>query len=160
MIERIQASRVIPSEPGAIFEVLRDPEGHVAIDSSGMLQSSDGDPVDAVGGSFVVHMDREALGDLPMGRYDVEVILTRYEPPHAIEWTIHGTIKPPIGHVYGYELEALEGGGTRATSYCDWSNAAEEWKPIFPVIDEKALRASLGLLERAVLRGYPRLRST
>jgi hypothetical protein len=156
--ERIEASRVIPASPEAIFEVLRDPEGHVAIDSSGMLQSSDGEPVNTVGDSFVVHMDREALGDLDMGKYDVEVIFTRYEPPTAIEWTIHGTIKPPLGHVYGYELEDLGDGTTRATSYCDWSNALEGWKGIFPVIDQKALRASLGVLERAVVRGYPRVR--
>ena len=109
----------------------------------------------AVGDSFVVHMDREALGDLPMGRYDVEVIITRYEPD-AVEWTIHGTVKPPIGHVWGYELEPDDEGGTRVTSYCDWSGAAPEWKPIFPVVDATSLRASLGLLERAVVRGYPR----
>lgn len=158
MTERIQATRVIPAAPAAIFDVLRDPEGHVAIDSSGMLQSSDGDPASASGDSFVVHMDREALGDFPMGRYDVAVIFTRFDAPTAIEWTIDGTIKPPIGHVFGYELEDLGDGTTRATSYCDWSKAGENWKPIFPVIDEKALRASLGVLERAVLRGYPRLR--
>ncbi len=64
-------------------------------------------------------------------------------------------MKPPIGHVYGYELEPSDA-GTLVTSYCDWSRALPEWKAIFPVIDEKALRASLGLLERAVRRGYPR----
>ena len=28
---------------------------------------ADGEPVNAVGDSFVVHMDREALNDFPMG---------------------------------------------------------------------------------------------
>lgn len=158
MTERISAVRVIPAGPKAIFRVLCDPEGQVAIDSSGMLQASTGEPVAAAEDSFLVHMDREALGDLPMGKYDVEVVITRYLRDVEIEWTIHGTIKPPIGHVYGYLLEPLESGHTKVTSYCDWSNAVREWKPIFPVIDEKALRASLGLLERAVLRGYPRMR--
>ncbi len=157
-LERQTASRVIPAPPSRIFEVLTDPEGHVAIDSSGMLQSSEGERVRQVDDRFVVHMDREALGDLPMGKYDVEVVITALEPDVHIEWTIHGTIKPPIGHVYGYLLEQLDPGTTKVTSYCDWSNAAPEWKPIFPVIDEKALRATLGVLERAVLRGYPRIR--
>jgi hypothetical protein len=155
--ERLEASRVIPAQAEAVFAVLTDPEGHVAMDSSGMLQSSTGGRVTAVGDSFTVHMDREALGDVPMGKYDVDVVITAHEPDRAIEWTIHGTIKPPIGHVYGYQLEALDGASTRVTSYCDWSNASPDWKPIFPVIDEKALRASLGLLERAVLRGYPHI---
>lgn len=97
MTERISAQRTVPAAPEAIFEVLTDPDGHVAIE---------------------------------------------------------GTVKPPIGHVYGYELTPHPD-GTTVTSYCDWSAAAEEWKPAFPVIDEKALRTSLGLLERAVRRGYP-----
>ncbi|KRE35062.1 polyketide cyclase [Janibacter sp. Soil728] len=154
MSERISATRLIPAGAEAIFAVLTDPDGHVAIDSSGMLQSAHGQPPSEVGDTFVVHMDREALGDLPMGRYDVEVVFTRLETDALVEWTIHGTIKPPIGHVYGYELVAVPS-GTRVTSYCDWSQAAEKWKRIFPVIDDKALRASLGILERAVLRGYP-----
>lgn len=152
--ERISAQRTIPATPAAIFAVLADPDGHVAVDSSGMLQSADGPRVAGVGDDFVVHMDREALGDLPMGTYDVRVIITRYQPDEAIAWTIEGTVKPPIGHTYGYELASAES-GTVVTSYCDWSQAAPEWKPIFPVIDHKALRASLGLLERAVRRGYP-----
>lgn len=156
MSERISATRVLPAEPDTVFAVLSEPDGHVAIDSSGMLQGADGDPLAAVGDAFVVHMDREALGDLPMGTYDVRVLASTFERPHAIAWTIEGTVRPPIGHVYGYELEPAGPGRTRVTSYCDWSQAREEWKAVFPVIDEKALRASLGLLERAVRRGYPR----
>ena len=53
--------------------MLCDPQGHVAIDASGMLQDADGDAVTAVGDTFVVHMDREALNDFPMGTYDVTV---------------------------------------------------------------------------------------
>ncbi|GAB2859592.1 SRPBCC family protein [Nocardioides pacificus] len=155
MTERISAHRIIPAAPDAVFAVLTDPDGHVAIDSSGMLQSADGGPATAVGDAFVVHMDREALGDLPMGTYDVRVIITRLTHPTVVEWTIEGTVKPPIGHVYGYELEAVGADRTRVTSFCDWSHALPEWKAIFPVIDEKALRASLGLLERAVRRGFP-----
>ncbi|WP_245565456.1 polyketide cyclase [Nocardioides insulae] len=158
--ERISADRVMPAPPAEVFAVLCDPHGHVAMDSSGMLQSSAGDPVGAAGDRFIVHMDREALGDVPLGKYDVEVEITRFEPDAAIEWTIHGTIKPPIGHVYGYLLDPVstedDSPATRVTSYCDWSSAAEKWKPVFPVIDQKSLRASLGVLERAVRRGYPR----
>ncbi|MEI7058591.1 polyketide cyclase [Nocardioides sp. CCNWLW239] len=154
--ERIDAERIIAASPGDIFAVLVDPDGHVAIDASGMLQSAEGSPVAEVGDRFVVHMDREALGDYPMGRYDVTVIITRLEPDQAIEWTIDGTIKPPIGHRFGYQLEQLDSGDTRVTSYCDWSTALPEWKPIFPVIDQKSIRATLGVLERAVRRGYPR----
>ncbi len=152
--ERLEVQRTIAADPGAIFRVLCDPHGHVAIDSSGMLMDATGDPVSAVGDSFVVHMDREALNDFPMGRYDVTVTITTFDPDREIAWTILGTIRPQIGHVYGYVLAPADG-GTLVTSYYDWSNIAPEWREakIFPIISEGALRATLGILARTVEQG-------
>ena len=154
--ERLEVQRMIPASPADIFRVLCDPQGHVAIDSSGMLMDAEGEPVSATGDSFVVHMDREALNDYPLGRYDVTVTITRFVPDREIAWTVLGQIRPPIGHVYGYRLEPTED-GTLATSYYDWSAISAEWRDagIFPVISEGALRATLGILARAVARGYP-----
>ena len=155
--ERIEVQRTIPADPAAIFALLCDPQGHVAIDSSGMLMSATGSPVAAVGDSFVVHMDREALNDYPeMGRYDVTVTISTFEPDREIAWTILGQIRPQIGHVYGYRLEPATD-GTLVTSYYDWSAIDPAWKQagIFPVISEGALRATLGILARTVARGYP-----
>src|SRR6201995_4782525 len=125
--ERIEAQRQIDAPPDAIFAVLTDPRGHVAIDSSGMLQSADGDPVRQVGDRFVVHMDREALGDLPMGKYDVAVIITRLEPDTEIEWMISGTIQPPIMHLYGYRLEPRDGRHL-VTPYYDWIRIDDRYR--------------------------------
>ena len=149
--ERMEVERTIAADPAAIFAVLRDPRGHVAIDSSGMLQSATGDPASAAGDSFVVHMDREALNDYPLGRYDVTVTFTTYEPDREIAWTILGQMRPQIGHVYGYRLEPADE-GTLVTSYYDWSGIDQTWKDanIFPVIPESALRATLGILARTV----------
>ncbi|MDQ1456530.1 MAG: hypothetical protein QOH28_2150 [Actinomycetota bacterium] len=154
--ERLEVQRTIEAEPAAIFRVLCDPQGHVAIDSSGMLMDATGEPVTAVGDSFVVHMDREALNDFPMGRYDVTVTITTLVPDREIAWTIVGQIRPPIGHVYGYTLAPVDG-GTLVTSYYDWSSIDPVWKEagIFPVISEGALRATLGILARTVTRGGP-----
>jgi len=149
--ERIEVQRTIRADPSAIFKVLADPRGHVAIDSSGMLMSATGEPVAAVGDTFVVHMDREALNDYPMGEYDVTVTITKLVPDREIAWTVVGQIRPPIGHVYGYTLEPVDG-GTLVTSYYDWSSIAPDWRDagIFPVISEGALRATLGILARTV----------
>lgn len=157
MTERIEVQRLIPAAPEAVFAVLCDPQGHVAIDSSGMLQSADGQPVSAVGDEFVVQMDREALGDFPMGKYEVTVQIREFEPNRRIAWTILGQIRPQIGHVYGYTLEPTAD-GTVVTSFYDWSQIDDKWREagIFPVISEGALRATLGILERAVRRGYVR----
>lgn len=158
--ERLEIARHVHATPADVFAVLCDPQGHVAIDASGMLQDATGDPVTAVGDTFVVHMDREALGDIPdYGEYDVTVTIERFEPDALIEWSILGRIRPQIGHVYGYRLEPAEGSeGTVVTSYYDWSNAHPDWKDkgIFPIISLANLRATLGILDRAVRRGYVR----
>jgi hypothetical protein len=149
--ERLEVERTIAAEPSAIFRVLCDPKGHVAIDSSGMLMDATGDPVKAVGDSFVVHMDRQALNDYPMGEYDVTVTIETFVRDRQIAWTILGQIRPPMGHVYGYQLQPAEA-GTLVTSYYDWSSIDAVWKDagIFPVISEGALRATLGILARTV----------
>ncbi len=151
MSERFEVQRFIQAPPAAVFALLTDPAGHVAIDSSGMLQSAEGPVVTAVGDTFLVHMCRESLGDRPMGRYDVTVVITAFAPDVAIEWTISGTVQPPIEHRYGYTLTPTDG-GTLVASYYDWSRVAERYRDvgIFPVIPESALRATLGILARTV----------
>src|SRR5262249_50276452 len=138
--ERIEVQRTIRAPAADIFSILCDPQGHVAIDSSGMLQDAEGEPVKAAGDSFVVHMDREALNDFPqMGKYDVTVTIREFEPDRLISWTILGRIRPQIGHIYGYRLEpAADGTSTVVTSFYDWSGIDPHWRDagIFPVISE------------------------
>jgi hypothetical protein len=155
MSERIEVQRPIAADAAAIFRVLSDPQGHVAIDSSGMLMAASGDPVRAVGDHFVVHMDREALNDYPLGLYDVTVRILAFELDREIAWTVEGQLN--LGHVYGYRLEPIDH-GTLVTSYYDWSTVDQSWKDaaIFPVISETALRATLGILARTVAPGLPR----
>jgi hypothetical protein len=157
LADRMEVQRMIPAEPAAIFRVLTDPQGHVAIDSAGMLMDATGETVGAAGDTFVVHMDREALNDFPLGKYDVTVRITKFAPEREIAWTIEGNIRPPIGHVYGYRLEPADA-GTLVTSYYDWSAISDTWREsgIFPVIPLSALRATLGILARTVARGYMR----
>lgn len=158
--ERMEVQRMIAAEPGAIFEILRSPSGHVSIDASGMLMAATGEPVNAVGDQFVVHMDRDSLRDYPLEEYDVTVVISTFDQDREIAWTIDGTLQPPIGHVYGYRLEAKDG-GTLVSSYYDWSEIHEAYRDagIFPVISETNLRATLGILARTVAPGAARPRT-
>jgi len=155
--ERIEVQRPIAADAATIFEILRDPKGHVAVDASGMLMAATGDPATAVDDTFVVHMDRESLQDYPLGEYDVTVVISAFEQDREIAWTIEGAIQPPIGHVYGYRLESIDG-GTLVTSYYDWSNIHETYRDmgIFPVISENNQRATLGILARTASPGAGR----
>ena len=160
MTQRIEVQRTIGAPAADIFAVLCDPQGHVAIDSSGMLQDAEGQPVTNAGDSFVVHMDRESLNDFPqLGKYDVTVEIRDFEQDRLISWTVLGQIRPQLGHVYGYRLEPTpDGAATAVTSFYDWSGIDQQWRDadIFPIISELALRATLGILDRTVRRGYPR----
>ena len=154
--DRLEVQRTIEATPDEIFTLLCDPQGHVDIDSSGMLLDASGEPVGAVGDTFVVHMDREALNDYPLGRYDVTVLITTFAHDREIAWTILSQLEPPIGHVYGYRLEPADG-STLVTSYYDWSDIHPVWREadIFPILSDGALRATLGILARTVARRRP-----
>jgi len=156
---RIEVDRAIAADASTIFDLLRSPQGHVQIDASGMLMAAEGEPASAVGDRFGVHMDRDSLRDFDLGEYDVIVIMSVFEQDREIAWTIDGKMQPPIGHVYGYRLEPIEG-GTLVTSYYDWSDVheayAEHVDTIFPVISEKNLMGTLGILARTVAPGKSR----
>ena len=151
MTERMEVQRTIAAPAADIFAVLCDPQGHVAIDASGMLQGADGEPAGAVGDSFVVHMDRESLNDFPLGKYDVTVHIITFERGREIAWNLGPDI--PFPHFYGYRLEPGEDGVTNVTSYYDWSKISGDIKDRFPIVPESALRATLGILERTVRKG-------
>ena len=152
MSERFEVQRTIPADPATIFAVVSSPTGHVAIDATGMLQGSSGEAAHAEGDTFVIHMDRESLGDLPMGKYDVTVTITSYEQDALITWEVSAPGFPSIGHYYGYRLEPVDG-GTLVTSIYDWSAVDKQWNRgdgTWPIVPELALKATLGILERTV----------
>lgn len=162
MTTRFEVSRTIPASAADIFAVLRDPEGHVAIDASGMIMSAHGGkPVDAVGDRFDLKMHRDALGDLALGRYDVTVVITGYERDREIAWTVDSPLLDvPLNHFYGYTLRPAGDEGTEVVLWYDWSEVNEIWigRELpgvgivrFPVISEATLRATLGILERTVV---------
>jgi hypothetical protein len=149
--DRIEVTRPIPAPAGAIFDIVRSPAGHVAIDGSGMLQDFTGEPAEKVGDTFVIHMDRESLNDYPIGKYDVTVHIVTFERDREIAWDLGPDV--PVQHVYGYRLEPGDDGVTNVTSYYDWSKVGDDAKARFPVVPASALRATLGILERTVRQG-------
>ena len=125
--------------------------GIVTIDASGMLQDFTGEPAEKVGDTFVIHMDRESLNDVPLGKYDVTVHIIVFERDKEIAWDLGPGI--PIPHFYGYRLEPGEDGVTNVTSYYDWSKVSDDLKERFPIVPASDLRATLGILERTVRKG-------
>jgi hypothetical protein len=140
-----------PGAPTAIFDILRSPAGHVDIDASGMLQDFTGEPAEKVGDTFVIHMDRESLNDIPLGKYDVTVHFIVFDRDKEIAWDLGPDV--PVPHFYGYRLNAVEDGVTSVTSYYDWSKVGDDLKGSLPDRARVGLRATLGILERTVRKG-------
>ncbi len=158
-MDRFEVTRHISAPASEIFAFVCDPQGHVAIDASGSLMSAEGTPVRAVRYTFVVHMDREAIHDFDLGRYDMTITITSFEQDRHLEW--QPSLQWP--HLYGYLLTPADG-GTDVTLYCDWSAVDQKWKDngVFPVIAEGTLRATLGILDRTIAwrHGPPDARPT
>jgi len=124
---------------------------HVEIDGSGMLLAApDAKPLTQPGDSFVMNMDREPLGDFPMGKYQVLNTVTKIETDHLVEWNVGSAEHGPLGHVYGYVLESVGESETEVTHYCDWSQVDPKFltRVTFPVVPVHMLEKSLDNLDQ------------
>jgi hypothetical protein len=156
--DRVAASGVVNASAADVFRVVTDPNGQVAIDGSGMLVVSPTTKrLEAVGDTFDMDMDREPLGDIPLGKYKVRNTVTKFVPDALVEWNVGGVDRPPLGHVYGWELTPVGDAETEVTNYCDWSDLdvstlPEQVRDIikFPVVPVAMMERSVENLARIV----------
>jgi hypothetical protein len=68
------------ASPGALIASFVETD--LALDASGMLWGvarRTGEPADKVGDTLVLHMDRESLNGMALGKYDMTVHVIRFE---------------------------------------------------------------------------------
>lgn len=150
--ERVSLTRTVPGPPSAVFRVITEPAMHVELDGSGMLLlAPDAKTLTAVGDTFDINMDREPLGDIPLGKYTVRNTVTRFVHDAELEWNVGGVDTPPFGHVYGYTLEAA-GDETTITHYVDWTGVPDQLKEgmTWPVVPVSMLERSMDNLAAIV----------
>jgi len=156
--ERLEVRRRIAASAHDIFEIVTDPNMHVELDGSGMLLASpDATPLRAVGDSFDMKMDREPLGDIPLGKYEVHCEVTAIEPDSLLEWNVGLRDGTSIGHVYGFSITPDGDDASEVVNYCDWSGLPEEWKASgaadrWPIVPASMLEQSLVNLEAIATR--------
>lgn len=156
--ERVSVTHRIAAPAAAIYAIVSDPAGHVRIDGSGMLEAApDAQPVTAVGDTFDIAMDRAPLNDIPgLGKYVVRNTITQLEPGRLVEWTVGAPDQPPLGHVYGWQLDAADETHTDVTNYCDWSNIVEALRAAgrtWPIVPVSMLEETMAKLERIAVEG-------
>ena len=79
----------------------------------------------------MLDIDREPLGDQPMGKYQSVNTVTRIVPNELLEWNVGLPGKGPFGHVYGWEIAAAGRGRAVVTNYCEWPDIPEFARPHF-----------------------------
>jgi len=150
--DRVSATRRIAAPASKLFQIVSNPEGHVDIDGSGMLEAApDARQVTAVGETFDMDMDREPLGDIPdMGKYKVTNTVTQIIPDRLFEWTVGGVGRPSVGHLYGWLIEPVGDGECDVTNYCDWTKIPDQVRAMreWPVVPQYMLEKSVENLER------------
>jgi hypothetical protein len=153
---RASATRRIAAPANALFQIVSSADGHVQIDGSGMLQAApDARPIAAVGDTFAMDMDREPLGDYPLGKYTVQNTVTQMIPDRLFEWGVGRPGEPTYGHVYGWQLEPVSDTETDVTNYCDWSKIPniEGSDRIWPIVPLHMLEKSVEKLEQIATQG-------
>ncbi len=157
--ERASVTRRVAAPAAAVFAIVADPAGHVAIDGSGMLEAApDARPLTAVGDTFEIAMDREPLGDLPIGKYQVRNTVTRIEPGRLVEWSVGNDDRASFGYTWGWELTAVSDTETDVTNYFDWSGLPEKRKATatLPLIPITTIERSVENLARLAAERSPR----
>lgn len=150
--ERIAASRTMAATPAEVFRIVTDPAMHVEIDGSGMLQATGAARLTAPGDIFVMEMDRESLGDVPMGKYQSVNTVTRIVPDELLEWNVGLPEHGPFGHVYGWEITAVGPNETIVTNYCAWPDIPDYARQHFPIVPLSMLEQSVENLAALVER--------
>ena len=150
--ERIEVSRTIHAPAARVWDFVSSPEGYVQIDGSGMILSAhDAGPLAAVGDTFDMDMDREPLGDTPLGTYQVRNWVTRIESGRLIEWSTNllGS-DVPFGAVFGWRIDPLSDAVCDVANYNDWSTLPEALGISWPIVPREMLELSLENLSRLV----------
>jgi hypothetical protein len=152
-VHRLAVRGVVAAPPATVFRIVCDPKMQVEIDGSGMLQAApDSKPLTAVGDTFEMEMDREPLGDLPMGKYKALNTVTRIVSDALLEWNVGSKERGAFGHVYGWEMVAVGDHETEVTNYCDWTNTPEKARARFPIVPERMMQQSVDNLAALVVR--------
>ena len=156
-----RVTRTIAARPEGMFTLLADPGRHPSLDGAGMVRGLVSGPatLSAVGDAFVMAMNQDGLGD-----YQMRSEVVALEPGRRIAWApaVHppGALSAfigdtdPSGHVYAWDLEPADDGGTRVTHTYDWSGVRDETAlPLYPRVSTAQMEATLDNLEDAVRPG-------
>lgn len=147
---KVTVERVIPASTDAIFDVLSNPERHVALDGSGFIRSTQGaQRIKAVGDVFTMNMDGPHMG----GEYQTDNHVTGYADNALLAWQTAPAGTEPPGWEWVWELTAQGPDSTLVRHTYDWSKVTDKAllaKVKFPLVTPDQLDDTLVRLDEAV----------
>lgn len=147
---KVTVERVIPASTDAIFDVLSNPERHVALDGSGFIRSTQGaQRIKAVGDVFTMNMDGPHMG----GEYQTDNHVTGYAENALLAWQTAPAGTEPPGWEWVWELTAQGPDSTLVRHTYDWSKVTDKAllaKVKFPLVTPDQLDDTLVRLDEAV----------
>lgn len=136
----VSATRVIPTDPQVLFDLVADPSMHAVFDGSSTVRS-------ARGGSRKLGPGDRFTTNMRLGvPYVIQNKVVEYEEGRRIAWAHLG------GWRWRYEFEPVDG-GTKVTETFDWTTARSRLyveKMGFPERNRRNLERTLDRLEAYV----------
>jgi uncharacterized protein YndB with AHSA1/START domain len=113
----VSASREIAAEPGRIFELIADPAQQPRWDGNGNLaEAPGGQRVRAAGATFTMRL---TSGEVR------ENHVVEFEEGHRMAWRPAEPGSEPPGHLWRWELAAIDASRTLVTHTYDWSQLTD-----------------------------------
>jgi uncharacterized protein YndB with AHSA1/START domain len=139
----VSASLVIAAPVEAIWELIVDPARQPSFDGNeNLARAEPGQRVRAVGDVFRMTLTKGAVRDNHVVEYD---------EGRRIAWRPSEVGAQPIGHLWRWELEPRDEGGTLVTHTYDWTQLNDESRfPRARATQPENLMASLERLAAAV----------
>ena len=139
---RIVVRAAVDVPAAALFAVLADPQRHLDIDGSGMLQASGGtEPITETGQVFTMEMRYPSLGD-----YRTENHVVEFEAERTIAWMTAREGQPPAGVRWSWEFQPENAHRTTIVHTYDWSRVHDPAvlaRVSFPRVSGEALEQSV-----------------
>ena len=144
---RTTVERTIHAPSADIFEVLSNPQNHVALDGSGFVRSEEKtDRIQQVGDVFTMNMEGPHMG----GEYQTDNHVTGYDENKLLAWKTAPAGTEPPGWQWVWELDAAGSDSTQVRLTYDWDAVTDEdllKKVGFPLVSEDQLEDTLVKLD-------------
>ncbi|MET0998361.1 MAG: SRPBCC family protein [Marmoricola sp.] len=150
---RTTVERTINAPSAAIFEVLSNPENHVALDGSGFVKSEEKtNRIQQVGDVFTMNMAGDHMG----GEYQTDNHVTGFDQNKLLAWKTAPAGTEPPGWQWVWELDAEGSDSTQVRLTYDWDAVTDQEllkKVGFPLVSEDQLEDSLVKLDELATGG-------